>query len=168
MASRERKRAERRKRKERGLERRAEIAERYEERNREAREELEPLETGERPLVVSVGAVLSALICLSIIGAYVAGAEVNGERPRILQVVAPAVLMGVMAVGMWRVRYWAVLGFEAVLGLLLVAAVLGLTSAGSGVQLAGNLVLIAISGALFFFMIKAMARIQMPERPPRE
>jgi heme A synthase len=59
-----------------------------------------------------------------------------------------------------------VLGFEAVLGLLLVAAVLGLTSAGSGVQLAGNLVLIAISGALFFFMIKAMARIQMPERPP--
>jgi peptidoglycan/LPS O-acetylase OafA/YrhL len=166
MASRERKRAERRKRKERGLERRAEIAERYEERNREAREELEPLETGERPLIVSVGAVLSALICLSIIGAYVAGAEVNGERPRVLQVVAPAILMGVMAVGMWRVRYWAVLGFEAVLGLLLVAAVLGLTSAGSGVQLAGNLVLIAISGALFFFMIKAMARIQMPERKP--
>jgi hypothetical protein len=168
MASRERKRAERRKRKERGLERRAEIAERYEERNREAREQLEPLEVGERPLVVSAGAVLSALICLSIVGAYVAGAEVNGERPRVLQVVAPAILMGVMAVGMWRLRYWAVLGFEAVLGLLLVAAVLGLTSAGSGVQLAGNLVLIAISGALFFFMIKAMARIQMPERPPRE
>jgi hypothetical protein len=166
MASRERKRAERRKRKQRGLERRSEIAERYEERNREARESLEPLEVGERPLVVTVGAVLSALVCASIVVAYAAGAEVNGERPRILQVVAPAILMGVMAVGMWRIRYWAVLGFEAVLGVLMVAAVLGLTSAGSGVQLAGNLVLIGISATLFFFMIKAMARIQMPERKP--
>ena len=35
------------------------------------------------------------------------------------------------------------------------------------VQVLGNLVLIAIAGTLFVFMIKAMARIQMPERPSR-
>ena len=48
------------------------------------------------------------------------------------------------------------------------AAALGLVSAGGAGQLAGNLALIAIAGTLFYFMIKAMARIQMPERAPRE
>jgi len=69
---------------------------------------------------------------------------------------------------MWRARYWAVLGFQAILALLILAAALGLVSAGSGAQLAGNLALIAIAGTLFYFMIKALARIQMPERAPRE
>jgi hypothetical protein len=32
----------------------------------------------------------------------------------------------------------------------------------------GTLLLIAIAGTLFYFMVKAMARIQMPERAPRE
>jgi threonine/homoserine/homoserine lactone efflux protein len=100
--------------------------------------------------------------------AYLAGAEVNGERPPILQVIPSAVLMGVMSYGMWRARYWAVLGFQAVLALLILAAALGLVSAGSAAQLAGNLTLIAIAGTLFYFMIKALARIQMPERAPRE
>ena len=62
MASRERKRAERHKRKARSAERRAQIAARYEERNRAAREALEPLSEDERPAVVTVGAVISGLI----------------------------------------------------------------------------------------------------------
>ena len=40
-----------------------------------------------------------------------------------------AMLMGVMAYGLWRARYWAVLGFQAILALLIVAATLGLVSA---------------------------------------
>ena len=76
--------------------------------------------------------------------------------------------MGVMSYGLWRGRYWAVLGFQAILALLILAAALGLVGAGGAGQLAGNLALIAIAGTLFYFMIKAMARIQMPERAPRE
>jgi hypothetical protein len=168
MASRERKRADRRKRKERLTERRAQMATRSEERNQTARDALEPLEENERPAVVTVGAVLSALIAASIVIAYAAGAEVNGARPRVLQVIAPALLMGLMAYGLWRVRYWAVLGFQAVLALLVLAATIGLISTGSVAKLAGNLVLIAIAGTLFYFMIGAMARIQMPERERRD
>ena len=168
MASRERRRAKRSKRKARSVERRGQIAARYEERNRAAREALEPLPEGERPPVVTVGAVISGLIAASVVIAYLAGAEVNGERPPILQVIPSAVLMGVMSFGMWRARYWAVLGFQGVLALLILAAALGLVSAGSVAQLAGNLTLIAIAGTLFYFMIKALARIQMPERAPRE
>ena len=168
MASRERRRAERSKRKARSTERRAQIAAGYEERNRAAREALEPLPEEERPPVVTAGAVMSGLIGASVVIGYLAGATVNGERPGILQVVPPAVLMGVMSFGMWRVRYWAVLGFQAVLALLILAAALGLVGAGSAAQLGANLALIAIAGTLFYFMIKALARIQMPERKPRE
>ena len=168
MASRERRRAERSKRKARSADRRAQISARYEARNRAAREVLEPLSEDERPAVVTAGAVISGLIGASIVIAYLTGATVNGERPPILQVIPPALLMGVMSFGMWRVRYWAVLGFQAVLALLILAAALGLAGAGSAAQLGGTLALIAIAGTLFYFMIKALARIQMPERARRE
>jgi hypothetical protein len=168
MASRERRRAERSKRKARSAERRSQVAARSEERNRASREALEPLAEDERPAVVTVGAVLSAVVAASVVVAYLAGAKVDGERPPILQVLPAALLMGLMSYGMWRARYWAVLGFQAVLALLIVAASLGLVAAESATQLAGNLALIAIAGTLFYFMIKAMARIQLPERAPRE
>jgi hypothetical protein len=168
MAGRERRRAERSKRKARSADRRAQIAARYEERNRAARESLEPLSEDERPAVVTAGAVIAGLIGASVVIAYLAGATVDGERPGLLQVIPPAVLMGMMSLGMWRVRYWAVLGFQAILALLILAAALGLVGAGSVAQLGGNLALIAIAGTLFYFMIKALARIQMPERAPRQ
>jgi hypothetical protein len=60
-----------------------------EERNQATREALEPLADGERPLVVTIGAVLSGLLALSIIGGYLAGVEVDGESPRVAQVIAP-------------------------------------------------------------------------------
>jgi hypothetical protein len=188
MGSRERRRAERRKRKRRSAERvegsgsgsaasrgngaEAEetpdrLASRSEAKNRAAREALEPLEEGERPLVVTLGAIASALICASIVIAYALGAEVDGERPNLAQTIAPAVLTGVMAWGMWRARYWAVLGFQVVLLFLIIAAALGLVAAGSAVQVIGNVVVMAVAGTFFFFMVKALARIQMPDRGPR-
>ena len=140
-----------------------------EERNQEAREALEPLAEGERPLVVTIGAVIAALIAASIVIGYLVGTEVNGEKPRLAQVLAPALLMGIMAWGMWRARYWAVLGFQLILVFLIFSAVFGLlVQASSVAQFAATLGLLAVSGSFFFFMVKAMARIQMPERSPRD
>lgn len=166
MAAREQKRAQRRKRKARAVEERERIAARYEERNRAAREKLEPLEPDERPLIVTIGAVVSGAVAISVVVAYALGATVNGDRPNIVQVIVPALLMGMMSFGMWRMRYWAVLGFEAILALLILAAVLGLVSATAAGPIIANVVLVAIAGTLFYFMIKAMARIKMPERTP--
>ncbi len=188
MADRERKRAELRKRKRRSGEqvsepgaseddqaaRRAAIAARTEAKNEAAREQLEPLAPGQRPTVVTVGAVISAAIALSAIVGYLAGVKVTrigsdgieqGEHGApILSVLAAVALMGTMAWGMWRARYWAVLGFQALLVIVLVAASLGLVQATSWLQAAGTTLLIVGAAALFYFMIKAMARIQMPER----
>ncbi len=164
MASRGRKRTGRQKRKARAAERRGQVAARYEERNRAAREALEPLAPRERPLVLTVGAAISALVAVSVLIAYALGATVNGDRPHVLQVIAPALLMGIMAVGLWRVRYWAALGFEAVLALLILEAALGLVGARGVAPVVGNLALIVIAGTFFYFMIRALARIQMPTR----
>lgn len=138
---------------------------RAEERNRAVREALEPLDAGERPLVVTIGAVLSGLLALSILAGYVAGVEVNGEQPRLAQALAPALLMGIMAWGMWHARYWAVLGFQLILVFLIFSAVFGLAvQAASLAEVAATLGLLAVSGSFFYFMVKAMARIQMPKR----
>jgi hypothetical protein len=134
-------------------------------RNHEAREALVPLAKGERPLVVTIGAVIAGLIAASILIGYLAGTEVNGEKPRLAQVLAPALLMGFMAGGMWRARYWAVLGFQLILVFLIFSAVYGLALQAATVgQVLATLALLAAAGTFFFFMVKAMARIQMPTR----
>ncbi len=157
---------ERVKRKQRGADAMSRGYARAEQRNQEAREALEPLAEGERPTVVTIGAVVSALIALSILGGYLAGVKVNGEVPKFAQVAAPALIMGVMAWGMWRARYWAVLGFQLILVFLIFSAVFGLAVQASTVpQFAATLGLLAVAGSFFYFMVKAMARIQMPTRP---
>ncbi len=138
---------------------------RAEQRNREAREALQPLEQGERPTVVTVAAVVSALIAISIVVSYLAGTKVNGEKPQLVQALAPALLMGLMAWGMWRARYWAVLGFQLILVFLIFSAVYGLALQAATIgQVLATLALLAVAGTFFWLMVKAMARIQMPTR----
>jgi hypothetical protein len=156
---------EKRKRKERGGDRMARGYAKAEQRNQAAREALTPLAEGERPLVVTIAAIVTGLIALSIVGGYLAGVDVNGKAPKLPQVIAPALLMGVMCWGMWRARYWAVLGFQLILVFLIFSAVYGLALQAASVgQFAATLGLLAVTGTFFFFMVKAMARIQMPER----
>ncbi len=159
---------ERPKRKQRPADRMAAGYAKAEERNQEAREALEPLAEGERPTVVTVGAIVAALVLLSIVVGYAAGVEVDGKRPELAQVLAPALIMGVMAWGMWHARYWAVLGFQLILVFLIFSAVFGLAvQANTLAQFAATIGLLAVAGTFFYFMVKAMARIQMPERHPR-
>jgi hypothetical protein len=193
MGSRERKRAERRKRKRRSAERppdangasesapaettdppRTEsfperMARRSEERNVAARAKLEPLERGERPTAVTVGAIVSVVFAgiftASAVIAALGSIEVSGDEPSPVGIAVFAAALWMMSWGMWRARYWAVLGFQALLLIVLVLAALGLVVVSTIPELLASLVLLAGSGALFYFMIRAMARIQMP-RPP--
>jgi hypothetical protein len=188
--SRERKRAERRKRKQRTTElRQTEDAaqaidaaddgdpsdaplSRSELKDREAREALEPLRDGERPGAVTVGAVVVSLMALVFwVSAAVSVAtdvEVEGSEPSTAALVLFAAVLTLMAYGMWRARYWAVLGFQALLALLMLSAGLGLVQVTTVLQAIGTLLVLAGAGTLFYFMVKAMARIQMPQRLPRE
>jgi hypothetical protein len=144
------------------------MARRYEERNAEARAKLEPLEPGERPRVVTVGAVVSALIALIFSVSAIlatAGVDAGGREIKPLPVAIFAAVAWAMAVGMWRARYWAVLGFQTLLLLVLLASALGLVQVSTIPEAIASVALLAGSGALFYFMIRAMARLQMPSPP---
>jgi uncharacterized membrane protein len=138
-------------------------------RNREAREALEPLEEGERPTVVTVGAVICAVLAvLSLAGYALWDVLRDEERPDLIGVIAFVGLLGPMAWGLWKTRYWAVLGFQTALVLVMIASALALLGSFALGQVIGSLLILAASGTLFYFMIKAWARIQMPERMPRQ
>lgn len=139
---------------------------RSEEKNAAVRASLEPLREGERPWPVTVGAVVAFLLAAANLAFYFAGVEIDGERPSPLSLAFPVLLL-VAAWGMWRARYWAVLGMQAVLALILIGFSISLmlfAASGDVLRAAISLTVIGAAGVLFWFMVKAMARIQMPER----
>jgi hypothetical protein len=139
---------------------------RSEQRNAEARARLQPLAPGERPGAVTVAAALALLLAIGNIVFLIAGVKVGGKQPAIGGVLAFSALMVAAAVGMWRTRYWAVLGFEALLGVSILVAALSLTVASNWEAVVLCLGTIAICGPLFYKLVRAMARIQMPQRRP--
>jgi cation transport ATPase len=144
------------------------MARRYEERNAEARAKLEPLEPGERPRAVTVGAAVAVLLALVFTVSAVlaiAGVHAGGRDIKPAPIVLFAAVFWTMAVGMWRSRYWAVLGFQTILMLMMLASAVGLIAVSSVLQAVGTTLLLLGSGTLFYFMIRAMARIQMPSPP---
>jgi hypothetical protein len=92
----------------------------------------------------------------------------DDARPPAVQVATFAIIIGAMAYGLWRARYWAVLGFQAALLIVILLAAVGTIGALTVGIAIGNLAILAAAGTLFFFMVKALARIQMPDRLPRE
>ncbi len=130
-----------------------------------ARAALVPLAPGERPTAVTVAGVVVALLGLINLISYLAGQEVQGKRPSAVGIALFTAVMALAAYGCFRARYWAVLGVQAILGLLIVLFSLLLVGASTVVTGLICLAVITSSGALFWYLIKAMARIQMPERP---
>ncbi len=131
-----------------------------------ARARLAPLEEGERPLAVTIAGVVALVLAVgNLILGYIAGLEIQGEKASPIGVGLFATVMLVAAYGCFKVRYWAVLGMQALLGLTIVVFSLLIIRAESIGALAIGLVVLLGSGALFWFLIKSMARIQMPQRP---
>ncbi len=130
----------------------------------EARARLKPLAPGERPTAVTVGAIVAAVAALAQVVALLVSYD-SGDGRKAAAGVAGVVVLLLVAIGMWRARYWGVLGMQTLLALTLILAGLGLVGATSVLAALGLVLILAAAGALFWFLIKAMARIQMPERP---
>ena len=95
------------------------------------------------------------------------GNQTGESRPSIFPTVVSTVILWAMAYGLWRARYWAVLGFQTLLVLVhhrrRPRARPGDRDLWRALAFTAILVL---AGLLFYRMVKAMARIQMPERRP--
>jgi hypothetical protein len=127
-----------------------------------ARARLEPLAEDERPLAVTIAALFAAALVVAYLVAFVVSdASVAAGAPFV-------VVLGVAAVGMWRGRYWAVLGFQVILAITLINGLLFLViRADTPLRVIGGLLVTGIAGALFWSLVKALARLQMPERRAR-
>jgi cation transport ATPase len=138
-------------------------------RDEAARAALRPLRPGERPTAVTVGAIAaSGLALANLIAAvlgYSPGQDSASPGSKLAGTLAATALLVVVAYGMWRTRYWAVLGMQTLLGLTIVASALALLTAVNVWAVILVTLILLSSGTLFWFLIKAMARIQMPERP---
>lgn len=144
-------------------------ASRSERKDAAVRATLVPLAPGERPWPIIVGAVLAALSGLVQLVLFLAGVKLksSGLKASAGQTIVFAILMVICAAGMWQLRYWAVLGFMALLAILILFAVGSLVKASSLVGLLIALTIVVAGGYLFFKLVRVLSRIQMPKYPSR-
>jgi cation transport ATPase len=134
-----------------------------------ARAALRPLRPGERPGAVTAGAIAATVLAVANLVAlafgYNAGGDTLSPGSDVTGSILTTLVVGIVAYGMWRAKYWGVLGMQTLLALTLVVASLALPFANSLWAALLLVLILAAAGTLFWFLIKAMARIQMPERP---
>jgi uncharacterized membrane protein (DUF2068 family) len=128
---------------------------------------LTPMRPGERPWVITVGAVLAAASGLAQLGLFLAGVKLKttGLKAAAGQTYVFTVLMLICAVGMWMLRYWAVLGFMALLAILILFAAGALIKVSSVIGAVIALAIVVIGGFLFYKLVRVLSRIQMPKYP---
>jgi len=131
------------------------------ERNAEIIAALEPLADGERPKAVTVAAVLAGLLGVATLVIYF-GVLDSDSNASLIRSIAFSGVMLVASVGMFMSKYWAVLGFQVILGLAIVLSSILLIVAQNLVAVLLTMLVGVSSGILFWKLIKAMARIQMP------
>ena len=132
------------------------------ERDEIARAGLTPLEPGERPTPVVVASVVAVVLAVSNLGLFLAGVEVQGQKPNVFGVLLFGALMLVAAWGMWNLRYWALLGFQALLAVTLVIAGLSVMVAGNLLALLLCLAVLGLGGWLFWKLVRVLGRVKVP------
>ncbi len=140
---------------------------RSEERNAAVRATLMPLGPDERPWPIRIGALLAAAIAVSNVVQVIVGGKIEFDKQH-LTPIGPlifAVMMVACAVGMWQKRYWAVLGFQALLALAVLFFALLLVRASNALGFVVGAVGVLGPGYLFFKLVRVLSRIQMPTPP---
>jgi hypothetical protein len=142
---------------------------RGEARNAAVRATLTPLAPDERPWPLVVGAILAALSGGAQLGLWIFGVKlkVAGTHAQAGSTIIFGLLMFVCAIGMWLRKYWAVLGFMAILGITVCFFGLALIKASSVLGFAIGIVGVSVGGYLFYKLVRTLSRIQMPEYPGR-
>ena len=124
----------------------------------------EPLRDGERPAALLV----SVAVCIALSLALIASAATvpdlsrrGGSLPGALFIAA---VLAALASGMYRRRYWAVLGFEALLAFQIIVTSLALVVASSAVAAVGSLLSVVLGGWLFWKLVRVMGRLAAPRQ----
>ena len=129
---------------------------------------LQPFPPGERPWPIVACAVLAfALGALTLI-LFIVGAKVAGTRPPPAPVFVYTGLMLGLGLGVWRMRYWAVLAFQALLAVGVLGFALAAVRVTSVLWLAICVVVIVAGAGLFWKLVRVLGRIQAGEIARRQ
>lgn len=132
-----------------------------------ARAKLSPLGPGERPRAITVASLAALALAALNLCAFALGARIGAARPPTAGVVSYSVVMLMAGIGLWRTRYWAAVTMQAMLVVLICLFSILAFTAQNLKSLVLALCVIAACGTLFWFLIRAMARIQLTERTRR-
>jgi multisubunit Na+/H+ antiporter MnhB subunit len=133
-------------------------------REEQARASLTPLAPGERPTPLLVAVAVASLLALAVIVGALTIHGLSSHGGSLPGGVFLAGVLALLALGMYRRRYWAVLGFEALLTFQILVTSLALVVASTLLAAAICLVSIGLGGWLFWKLVRVMGRIQVGER----
>jgi hypothetical protein len=125
---------------------------------------LQPLGEDERPrpllVAVAVATALAVGICVSVATVH----DLARHGGSLLGGLFLAGVLFLLAWGMYQRRYWAVLGFEALLAFQIIVTSLALIVAETLLAAGLCVISICLAGWLFWKLVRVMGRIQAGER----
>jgi hypothetical protein len=132
-------------------------------REEQLRAGLTPLAEDERPVALTVAVVVCSLLAVGVIVGALTVSDLKSRGGSVTAAVFIAVVLVVLARGMRVRRYWAVLGFEALLAFQVIVSSLALVVASTLLAAGLCLLTIGLGGWLFWKLIRVMGRIQAGE-----
>jgi hypothetical protein len=129
---------------------------------------LEPLGEDERPPALLVAIAVCILLALAVILGATTVHNLSRRGGSLPGGAFLAIVLLLLALGMYRRRYWSVLGFEALLAFQIIVTSLALVVASTIVAAAICMVGVGLGGWLFWKLVRVMGRIQAGEQGPRE
>jgi hypothetical protein len=136
-------------------------------REEQARAELVPLGADERPPALLVAIGVCVLLAIAVLVGGLTIHNLSSRGGSLPGAIFLAGILALLALGMYRRRYLAVLGFEALLAFQIIVTSLALVVASTLTAAGGCLLAIGLGGWLFWKLIRVMGRIQAGENRDR-
>jgi hypothetical protein len=128
------------------------------------RAELEPLGENEWPRALLVAIAVCVLVAIAVIVGAATVHNLSQHGGSLPGGVFLAAILLTLALGMYRHRYGAVLGFEALLAFQIIVTSLALVVASTIVAALICVVSVGLGGWLFWKLVRVMGRMQAGER----
>ena len=133
------------------------------ERDELARAALSPLGEHEWPTSLRIAIAVCLVLAVGVIAGAASVHDLSKHGGSLPGAALLAVVLVLLAQGMYRRRYWAVLGFEALLAFQIIVTSLALVVASTLLAAAICLLSVLLGGWLFWKLIRVMGRVQAGE-----
>jgi hypothetical protein len=133
------------------------------ERDELARAALRPLGEHEWPIPLRIAIGVCLLLAVGVIVGAASVHDLSRRGGSLPGAALLAVVLLLLAQGMYRRRYWAVLSFEALLAFQIIVTSLALVVASTLLAAAICLVSVVLGGWLFWKLVRVMGRMQVQD-----